>query len=222
MREASAISRSPATAPVAVGTLSAAYRRMPGLLRRPSSRCRPAARVTNLVRPRAEKIIVEADDDVALVQHDNEDRKVDRRPTVVKSLRAASPAAHARELAFSETACRSASSCRSSVGELVGPIRSLKPFALIGFQSRRRVLMTAATSFQVTGSPRRVGALGAIGIVQAENSGLHEDVAAPLRDRMVGIAVELGRSAGIGGGDDRLRVTVESHRCRVIARQARL
>ncbi len=90
------------------------------------------------------------------------------------------------------------------------------PLAPLGSQPDQRVLKCLPGGGLAI--PQRC--LGAVRIVELEHRRLGEGVAGPQARRMLGIAVELGGPAFVGGGEHGLDIACERHRAGIIARDA--
>ncbi len=153
MRDASATSLEVASAPVGDGMLSATCNWMPGRSVNRRRDADHASCIANLVRTWPEQIIVEADDDVALLR-----QIVNVEGLTVGSGRHTSARGAAHGLVGMKhapwgIACSRASSCRSKVGDVVGPISRRSPSPWRDLQPSRSSSSADATSFQPTGSP---------------------------------------------------------------------
>ncbi|WP_429037261.1 hypothetical protein [Bradyrhizobium elkanii] len=182
------------------------------------SRRRPGARVGDLVRSRSQEIIIETDDDLAVLELWAKLQRL----TIGRS-RGIEPSSAANrgvliDLGLGKLANQSFNLANERRRSRMTQ-QQCEPLALA-----LRPLLTQQADVMLHVVPRHrlaaaVRCLRAIRIVEIEHGGLHEYVAAALCRRMVRIAVQLGWPTGIGRHNDRLGIAIQRHRRRQGARR---
>ena len=180
----------------------------------------PAICMHDLQWPRPEQIVIQADNHIALIK------------VIVRSNHTSKGAASLLHPGAPSRLARSGTSASSDIAlrdrQAAGPASAMSLRRLKSASHRLRARASAlaclpthaANTFQVDGTPSSNGSFRAFGIIETENRGLHEGVARAARHRMIRIAVKLGRTAGIGRGDDGLGVAIKQDASRIIARHA--